>query len=254
MLCPGVAPRASGRNFNHRINARTVYTADEDNSFIVTPQLYFQSNHADNAVAASTGETVAMSASQAATSALNSGYDLGGHVILRHKFDRPGRTLSLDLGVDNARKNTNRSLFSLTQTSINPGAQNDTVDAQSHYLSTGRTLSASLVYTEPMSVNSLLQVSYWSWMFWEDVVLRNELKNTLTAGQAAGYNQSIVLWNISLGKKFLADQRGEIKVGVADLLGQNKNVSRAVTESYLEDTRNEALTRYFMVNFTYTLR
>jgi hypothetical protein len=85
-------------------------------------------------------------------------------------------------------------------------------------------------------------------------VLRNELNNTLTTGQTTGYNQNIILWNISLAKKLFKDEMGEVKFGVADLLGQNKNVSRAVTETYIEDTRNEALTRYVMASFTYTFR
>jgi hypothetical protein len=94
----------------------------------------------------------------------------------------------------------------------------------------------------------------WTWTFWEGVVLRNDLRNVLTAGQAEGYNQNTILWNISLAKKLFTDQKGEVKVGVVDLLGQNKAVSHSVTESYLEDTRNEALTRYVMVNFAYTIR
>jgi hypothetical protein len=60
---------------------------------------------------------------------------------------------------------------------------------------------------------------------WEGIVLRNELNNKYTPEQAAGYNQNVILWNISLGKKLFNDQRGEVKVGVADLLGQNTNVS-----------------------------
>ncbi len=546
---------ASTRNFNHRINGRVTYAADEMNSVILVPQLYIQSNRADNAIIASTAQAAAMSGSRSTTSTQNSGYDLGGHAILRHKFDLPGRTISFDLGVDNARKATNALLASLTEASAGGSSRNDTADQSSNYLSTGRTVTASLVYTEPMTVNSLFEVSYapsftnndatkstfdfdpltgaystpdlsltnayantyltqkagagyrlrttamnlsaglafqradlrgdqggipgaqigrsfetilpnalltfslpdrkylrimywastlpptvaqlqnvvdnsnplllttgnpsldqsfshslmvrysetlpdrarsmfayllatmtnhyignatvipgkdttladgtsllsgtqlsspvnlngywnvrsfftygfpfdlisstlnlnagvtftrtpglvnalqnisnawslsegfvvgsnisqdfdftvsylgnytlgrntiqsqanssyyshtaaikWTWTFWEGVVLRNDLSNVLTAGQAAGYNQNSLLWNISVAKKLFKDRSGEMKVGVADLLGQNKAVSHSVTDSYLEDTRNEALTRYVMVNFTYTLR
>ncbi len=86
------------------------------------------------------------------------------------------------------------------------------------------------------------------------LILRNEVNNSLTSGLTAGYNQNIILWNISLAKKFFTSDRGESKVGVADLLKQNQNVSRAVTETYVEDTRNDALGRYVVANFTYTLR
>jgi hypothetical protein len=94
----------------------------------------------------------------------------------------------------------------------------------------------------------------WTWTFLEGVVLRNEVNNALTAGLAAGYNQSIVHWNISLAKKVFENQNGEIKVGVADLLKQNKSLNRTVTSSYIEDSNNEALGRYVMAGFTYTFR
>ncbi len=546
---------ASSRNFNHRLNARVVYTPDDANSFIMTPQVYVQSNRSDNAVAAATVQRTAATESRSTTSALNAGYDLGGHLVFRHKFDLPGRTASLDVGLDNTRKKTDGQLASLTQASGLPPTLNDTADQQSHYLSTGRSITANLVFTEPAGVNSLLQLSYapsftqnnaekstfdllpgtqsylvpdlplssvyantyltqnaglgyrirttelnmmaglsyqlsrlrgnqsavpgadvdrsfatllpnfmllytmpdhrslrityrastrppgiaqlqhvidntnplllstgnpaldeshshalvtrysltapeharsmfilfsatmtnhyianstvipakdtvlpdgtplaagtqlsspvnlngywnlrsfltygfpfdllssslnlntgvtftrtpglvnalrnlanawslsegfvlgsnisqdfdftvsytgnftlarntlqadansnyyshtaalkWTWTFWEGIVLRNELNNTLTTGQTTGYNQNIILWNISLAKKLFRDELGEVKIGVADLLGQNKNVSRTVTETYLEDTRNEALTRYVMASFTYTFR
>jgi hypothetical protein len=546
---------ASSRNFNHRINARAVYTPDATNSLLLLPQLYFQSNSADNSLDATTAQLSLRSASQSTTSMLNTGYDLGGHLVLRHKFELPGRTISLDLGLENTRKKTDGVLSSLTESSTGSTLLSDTADQQSDYLSSGRTFSANLIYTEPASVDGLLQVSYapsysesnaekstfdfdpltggyttpdlplsnvyanrywtqsagigyrhrtsslnmmaglsyqlaslhgtltartggevdrsfatllpnalllytmpdrsslrviyrattrppsvtqlqrvidnsnplllstgnpaldqstthvlairysvtaperarslfillsatmtrnyianatvlpakdtvlsdgtalspgmqltspvnlngywnlrsfftygfpfdllgstlnfnsgltftrtpglvnalgnisnayalsegfvlgsnisenfdftlsymgnltiarntlqaeansnsyshsaslrWSWMLGEGIVLRNDLKNSLTSGQSAGYNQNILLWNISLAKKLFRDQQGEVKVGVADLLGENKSISRAVTESYLEDTRNEALTRYVMVNFTYTIR
>jgi hypothetical protein len=94
----------------------------------------------------------------------------------------------------------------------------------------------------------------WVWTSWEGIVLRNELNNNYTPGQAPGYNQNVIVWNISLGKKLFSDQRGQVKVGVADLLAQKSTVSRTVTETYLEDMRNEALTRYFIAGFTYTVR
>ena len=94
----------------------------------------------------------------------------------------------------------------------------------------------------------------WVWEFWEGIVLNNQISNVYTSGLAQGYNQNIILWNISLGKKFLADEKGEIKLGVTDLLGQNKSVSRSVTSTYIDDTYNQVLPRYVILTFTYTMR
>jgi hypothetical protein len=91
-------------------------------------------------------------------------------------------------------------------------------------------------------------------IFLEGIVLRNDVNNTLYTGLAGGYNQDIVIWNVGLGKKFLADQRGEVRLTANDILNQNRSVSRTITDSYIEDTQTQVLPRYFMLTFTYTLR
>ena len=84
--------------------------------------------------------------------------------------------------------------------------------------------------------------------------LLNDITNQLYSGLADGYNQSFWLWNISGGKKFLKNKRGELKLSVFDLLKQNQSIARNVTESYIEDVQTDVLQQYFMLTFTYTLR
>ena len=86
------------------------------------------------------------------------------------------------------------------------------------------------------------------------MVLRNEVNNSLSTGLAQGYNKNTILWNIALGRKFLDDDRGDIRFAVTDLLDQNRNVTRTVTETYTADTETQALGRYFMAMLTYTVR
>lgn len=94
----------------------------------------------------------------------------------------------------------------------------------------------------------------WVWEFWNGIVLNNQLSSQVTSGLAQGYDQDILLWNLSLAKKFFANESGELRVSVNDLLGQNKSVSRSVTDTYIDDTQNEVLTRYILVTFSYTMR
>ena len=84
--------------------------------------------------------------------------------------------------------------------------------------------------------------------------LQNDLNNQLYSGLTAGYNQNYFLWNMSAGKKFLKNQRGELKASVFDLLKQNRSISRNVNETYIEDVRNQVLQQYFMLTFSYSLR
>jgi hypothetical protein len=59
---------------------------------------------------------------------------------------------------------------------------------------------------------------------------------------------------MGLGYKFLKNKQAELRLTAFDLLEQNTNISRSITETYLEDVRANNLQRYFMLTFTYTLR
>src|SRR5205085_8195284 len=83
---------------------------------------------------------------------------------------------------------------------------------------------------------------------------QNDLNNQLYSGLTEGYNQNYFLWNMSAGKKFLKNQKGELKLSVFDLLKQNRSITRNVTETYIEDVQNQVLQQYFMLTFTYNLR
>lgn len=86
------------------------------------------------------------------------------------------------------------------------------------------------------------------WLF------QNELNNQLYSGLSEGFNQNYWLWNMSVGKKFLKDQKGDLRLSVFDLLKQNQSIVRNVTDAYIEDVQNVVLRQYFMLTFTYNLR
>lgn len=67
-------------------------------------------------------------------------------------------------------------------------------------------------------------------------------------------DKPVLLWNAALGVKFLKDNAGELRIGLADILNQNKNINRNVTEQYIQDVRTQALGRYLMFSFSYRLR
>jgi hypothetical protein len=545
----------SSENFNHRINSRFDYKIDPSNLLTVLPIIYFQSNEVDNNLNASTIQNSGSSLTLSDISNNNSGFNLSTHVIYRHKFEYPGRTISVDIGLAASQKVTHGDLSSLSQFSNKGMGQNDTLLQKSDYLSNVHTISANLVFTEPIQVNSQLQLTYspsftrntadkntfnfdpltneysipdlqltnsytndyttqnmglgfrwhdsilnlttnlayqiaelngdnplnhaidldrkfatlmpsalllftfadhrslriyyrtsttppsitqlqqivdnsnpslltegnpdlqqsyshsllvrynltstdkansmflllsavytmhyisnetilpsrdttlsdgtkltpgsqlirpvnldgywnirsfftyglpfdlissslnlnagitysrspgilnnvtsitnsvgpsagfvigsniskdfdftisymgnytfarnsiqtnansnyyshtaslkWIWQFWNGFVFNNQVSNAVTSGLAAGFNQNIILWNLSVAKKFLADEKAEIKFGVTDLLAQNKSVSRTITSTYIDDTYNQVLPRYFILTFTYTMR
>jgi hypothetical protein len=92
------------------------------------------------------------------------------------------------------------------------------------------------------------------WLFWEGFILRNDLNHTYDSGLSEEYNRNYVLWNLSIGKKFLKEDRGEIRFSVNDALNQNTNIQHTTTGQYIEDTKSNVLGRYFLLSFSYNLR
>ncbi|MFT2009832.1 outer membrane beta-barrel protein [Pontibacter sp. 13R65] len=93
-----------------------------------------------------------------------------------------------------------------------------------------------------------------NWIFLKGLVYRTELSHQVNKGLAAGYDNNFALWNMSISKKLFEEEQGEISLSVNDVLNQNNNIRRNVTELYVEDVQSNILQRYFMLTFTYSLR
>jgi hypothetical protein len=85
-------------------------------------------------------------------------------------------------------------------------------------------------------------------------VLSNALSEQIIRGMGEGYNEDYLIWNISLGKKIFKNKRGQIAIQVNDVLDQNKDISRTVTNYYVADNQTNTIGRYGMLTFTYTLK
>lgn len=94
----------------------------------------------------------------------------------------------------------------------------------------------------------------YNWVFLDGFIYRTDLNHQVNSGLSEGYDNNYLLWNMSLGKKFLKDDLAEVSVNVYDLLAQNNNISRRVSELYIEDRQSAVLQRYFMLSLTYNIR
>lgn len=93
-----------------------------------------------------------------------------------------------------------------------------------------------------------------NWIILDGFVIRTNLAHQMNRGLSDSFNQNFWLWNFGIGKKLFKNERGELTLSVNDLLNQNRNITRTVTETYIEDSQTNALTRYVMLTFTYNLR
>ena len=89
---------------------------------------------------------------------------------------------------------------------------------------------------------------------WKGLVLQTDLNHQYYTGLSSSYNQNYLLWNAAIGYKFLKNRLAEIRLSAYDILKQNSNISRNITETYIEDTRSNVMQRYFMLTFTYNIK
>jgi len=91
-------------------------------------------------------------------------------------------------------------------------------------------------------------------IFWKGFVLNTDISYQHNSGLSAGYNQDYVLWNMSFGKKLFKKRQGDLRFVVYDILQENKNIQHSISDIYIQDTRSNVLTRYYMLVFMYKIR
>jgi len=90
--------------------------------------------------------------------------------------------------------------------------------------------------------------------FSESFRVSTEMDYRLFTGLNDGFNQDIPIWKASVSKNFLAGNKGQITLGVYDILNQNRGISRENALNYTLDEQVNALGRYFLMSFTYSIR
>ncbi|MEG0948210.1 MAG: TonB-dependent receptor [Bacteroidales bacterium] len=93
-----------------------------------------------------------------------------------------------------------------------------------------------------------------SWVIWKGITVENNLDWKCYAGSAMDKKEQFWIWNASLGKKFLKQNRAELKLSAYDILKQNRAFTRTIADAYIQNSYTNVLSRYFMVTFTYNLQ
>ena len=93
-----------------------------------------------------------------------------------------------------------------------------------------------------------------SYTLFKALIASTDLDYTINSGLSAGYNQHVAYWNASLALQIFKKKDGEIKLGVYDILNQNKSLTRSTGDNYVQDTRTNVLKRYLMLSFTYNFK
>lgn len=92
------------------------------------------------------------------------------------------------------------------------------------------------------------------WIFWKGITFTGNVSYSQYKGITTDYNTETTLINIYFGKKLFKSQRGELSIGVNDLLDQNKAFSRSVSATSISNSTSMVMGRYVAVQFIYNLR
>lgn len=92
------------------------------------------------------------------------------------------------------------------------------------------------------------------WTFWKGMTLTGSASYVQYKGFTTDYNDEYLLCNVYLGKKVFKNRRGEIQIGVNDLLNQNRSFVRTTGSGWTQNATNSVIGRYYMVQFVYNLR
>ncbi len=72
-------------------------------------------------------------------------------------------------------------------------------------------------------------------------------------GYSGDFDNNEIIWNAQLSKNFLRNNNATIRFKIYDILRQQSNLSRSISETRMTDTEYNTLGSYFMVHFVYRL-
>lgn len=229
------------RNKNQRANFEIEHRFDSMNSLLIRPNVSVQEsdNSSETTTRITRGKLVSLNNVQSMTNSHNNGYTLNNMILFRHRFQKRGRTLSLNFtqGLNTNDRTSNNLSYNTTSRG------NDTTDRTSTTNRDGKTFGGTLSYTEPISATAQIEVNYnynyngsnsdqrtfsmnkFSKLYdLVDTTLTNLFENTNASHRLTlNYRQQLnKLWNYTVG----------LGVQHADLTSNNITKNRFLAQSF----------------------
>ncbi|REL29199.1 hypothetical protein DYD21_15225 [Rhodohalobacter sp. SW132] len=148
-------------NSNHRFDMRLEHSIDDRRSLIISPQISLQQNTSSRTVDGFTLDSDRRLINEILTenSDEQSAFSLNNTILYRHSFETDGRTFSANFRTNVNDRSSFRNQFDESLQFDEPDNR-VTNDQQSETFHGGYDLRGNLTYTEPLTENSRLLVSY----------------------------------------------------------------------------------------------
>ncbi len=149
-----------GKNQNHRLNMRLENDINSSNSILISPSFSFQDFYSameeDGNSYSLDGEYI--NSMENKTENQNQGYNFSNSILLRHKFGKRGRTLSVSL--DGSVNNTDTKKINNSNTEYFQTGESEIINQERTTENSTKRISTNLSYTEALGSKSLLLLSY----------------------------------------------------------------------------------------------
>lgn len=93
-----------------------------------------------------------------------------------------------------------------------------------------------------------------NWTFWHGWTTGQSLSYAYYGGSSANtQTRSEWVWNMSVGRKFLPGNKAEISLQANDILNTRTGYRQSVSDSYVRDSYQNFMPRYFLLTFSYKI-
>ncbi len=154
---------SGSNNYSNRVNLRIEYKIDSANQIIFSPNLSFQKNSNNQSVSTNFVDPT----SKGTTSATKNnnlsdrlGNSINSSLLYRHSFGKRGRTFSVNLSSSSNNRTGNVYTDLFDTTFVGATYRDSTSRRFTDQSNDGYNLSANIIYTEPVSKQSQIQISY----------------------------------------------------------------------------------------------
>ena len=244
----GAAGKNSGNSFSASLNARYSLHSITSSSFIAPSDTLVQG------VALAKGSQLTMPQNVDGASAItaNSSYGLPVKIIKCRLNGNINVGVSRNPAIINGHIN-----FQEARTAGLGFSLSSNINANTDFLITSNTNISSTINPLNGSLNTSYLNEYatasLNLILWKGIVYNTSLSYQSNSGLSAGFSKNYLLCNMSIGKKVFKKHQGDIRLSVFDMLNENNNIQRTITETYILDARSNILQRYFLIVFTWKI-
>jgi hypothetical protein len=92
------------------------------------------------------------------------------------------------------------------------------------------------------------------WNFIPKMYLESNFNYASFQNERFGFNQKIPIWNLSVRRLFMKENKIEMRLAAFDLLNRTLSIRQNGTQNYVIQTTAQTLARYFMLSLTYNMK